>query len=66
MEELLAQIERADDIQISRIIQAVIRRYSTVYPDHEVVFLSLPTNDPKERQMVLRNAMMMMLGMTED
>lgn len=65
MEELLAQIEQADDIQISRIIRAVIRRYGIVYPDHEVVFLSLPTNDPVERELVLRNAMMM-LGMTED
>ena len=65
MEELLAQIEQADDIQISRIIRAVIRRYSSVSPEHEVVFLSLPTNDPEERQLVLCNAMMM-FGMTED
>lgn len=65
MEELLTQIEQADDIGISRIIQAVIRRYGRVYPDHEVVFLSLPINDPEERQLVLRNAMMM-FGMTEE
>lgn len=65
MEDLLEKVEQADDIGISRIIRAVIRRYSRVFPDHEVVFLSLPTRDPEERQMVLRNALIM-LGMTEE
>lgn len=65
MEELLEQIEQADDIGISRIIQAVIRRYGRVYPEHEVVFLSLPTSVPEERQTVLQNALTM-LGLTEE
>ena len=42
-------ISRADDFEISQIIQTVIRRYSVVYPDWEVMFLSLP-KEPEERR----------------
>ena len=65
MEEILNWIEQADDIQISRVIQSVIRRYDRIYPDHDVVFLSLPKNDPQERRQVLQGALDM-LGRTEE
>lgn len=42
LDEVLLKIEQADDVEISRIIQAIIHRYKAVYPDWEVLFLSLP------------------------
>ena len=52
LQDILLQIEQADDTEISEIIQAVIRRYKTVFPDWEVVFLSLPL-EPAARTAVL-------------
>ena len=46
MRDIMEEIERADDHTITRIIQAVIRRYGAVYPDQEIVFLSLPLGAP--------------------
>ncbi|MBQ9148043.1 MAG: hypothetical protein IJX69_00570 [Oscillospiraceae bacterium] len=50
LQEVLKQIENADDDAISQIIQAVIRRYKQVYPGWEVVFLSLPLDDAAQRR----------------
>lgn len=47
--EVLSKIVQADDIEISEIIKAVIRRYEAAYPDWEIIFLSLPKHDPVER-----------------
>ena len=55
--DIIEIIEQADDRTMTRIIQAVIRRYGAVYPDQEVVFLSLPLGAPEERQMILRHAL---------
>ena len=57
MGDIVEEIERADDHTITRIIQAVIRRYGAVYPDQEIVFLSLPLGVPEERRMILRHAL---------
>ena len=57
MRDIIEIIEQADDRTMTRIIQAVIRRYGAVYPDQEVVFLSLPLGAPEERQMILRHAL---------
>lgn len=46
MREILEKIRRADDAEINEIIEAVTLRYQEVYPDWEVMFLSLPRNDP--------------------
>lgn len=46
---VLSKIRQADDLEINEIIQAVIGRYEAVFPDWEVMFLSLPKNDPAER-----------------
>lgn len=51
---VLAAIEKADDLQINQIIRAVIRRYSLVFPDWEVFFLSLP-KDPGQRRAQLES-----------
>ena len=49
LNRMLKKIERADDFEVSRMISTIIRRYARVYPDQEVMFLSLPKNDPEER-----------------
>ena len=49
---VLAAIEQADDTQISQIIRAVIRRYSFIFPDWDVLFLSIP-KDPSQRRLQL-------------
>lgn len=55
----LQTIEQANDLEISEILKAVIRRYRKIHPDWEVAFLSLPTNNPKERRKILRRSMAM-------
>ena len=55
--EVTEIIEGANDHAMTQIIQAVIRRYKVVYPDQEVIFLSLPLGAPEERRMILRHAM---------
>lgn len=52
MSAITKAIERADDAQISQIIQAVVRRYGLVYPDWDVLFLSLP-KEPNQRRIQL-------------
>ena len=54
-QDILARIEQADDLEISQIIQAVIRRYKTVFPDWEVIFLSLPLQ-PEAKAELLEEA----------
>lgn len=56
---ILNWIKTADDYEISQMILAIVKRYSKVYPDWEVMFLSLP-KDPEERreQLVLMMEML--------
>lgn len=54
--KLLGKIERANDFEISQMIRTIIQRYSKVYPDQEIIFLSLPVNDPEERNRTLASA----------
>ena len=49
LEYVQASILQADDIELSEIIQSVIRRYGVLHPDWEVMFLSLPRDDPHAR-----------------
>lgn len=49
--DLVSRIQNADDVEISAIIEAVVERYSFVYPDWEVMVCSLPKNDPNERKL---------------
>ena len=51
---ILTAIEHADEQLIQDAIQAVIRRYSSVFPDWEVVFYALPKKPQKRRQEVER------------
>ena len=48
-EMLLNRIENASDYEIGDIMQAVIRRYKNLFPGWQIIFLSVPSNDEKER-----------------
>ena len=54
MENMIKQIEQADEIQLNHIISAVIRRYDVLHPDRDGSFLSLST-DPHLREQELGN-----------
>ena len=47
-EQIIKAIEQADDLLIGDVINAVIRRYAQVFPEWEVMFLSLH-KEPKAR-----------------
>ena len=51
--DFLAQIEGADDFELNEIIQAVIHRYQSRFPDEDVIFLSLPHENLIERSMYI-------------
>lgn len=57
MNEILEYIQEADDEELSSVIKAVIRRYKRVHPTQEVVFLSLPVDDPVERTRCIAGAL---------
>ena len=48
-EQILSAVEAADDRDMWEIINAVIHRYGRVFPDEEVIFLSLPLEPAKRR-----------------
>ena len=53
--KLLAQIASADSITLTQIVQAVLTRYRTLFPEEDVIFLSFPENDRDARVSLLRH-----------
>lgn len=53
---ILKAIEQANDLEINDILDTVIRRYRQVYPDWDIVFLSLPTSNLEERRRILQQS----------
>ena len=53
--EVVQYIKEANDWQISEIIHAAIHRFNQVFPEWEVSFLSVPRNNPEEREKMLRS-----------
>ena len=51
--EILAQIASAEAQELSKIVQAVLARYDVLFPEEEVIFLSLPKYDQAERSATL-------------
>lgn len=47
---LLDKIERAEDCEMTEIMKSVIRRYETLFPGWEIMFLSIPKTDEEERK----------------
>ena len=54
MKGILARISIADGEELSQLFYALRNRYSVLFPDEEVVFFSLPKNDPKERRRLMQ------------
>ena len=52
--QILSYIEDANDWQISEIIHTTVHRFNQLFPDWDVSFLSLPKNDPAERERMLQ------------
>ena len=48
-EKYSSVIEQADEVLLNDILQAIIKRYSILFPDWEVSVFSLPKNNPEER-----------------
>lgn len=53
IDDILLAIARSNDEELSQIINAIIQTYSNRYPDEEMIFLSLPQNNPHERKRIL-------------
>ena len=53
IEVVLEWLHSADDRQISQVISAVIRRYNRIWANEEIIFLSLPRDDSKERRRLI-------------
>jgi len=53
-EDLINVIEKADDLLLNDVIQAVIRRQKEIYPDWELIAFSLPAYNPEERKEFLK------------
>ena len=50
---LCRMIASADSAELNEIALAVMHRYNDLFSEDEVVFLSLPKHDPKERQRII-------------
>lgn len=48
-EQTLTVIENASDYEIGDIMRSVIKRYKNLFPGWQIVFLSVPADDEKER-----------------
>lgn len=50
---LISCIQNADSAELSEIVQAVLARYRTLFPEEDVVFLSFPEKDRDARVSLL-------------
>ena len=53
---VISRIAAADSRELSEIVRATLERYRVLFPEEEVVFLSLPLDDQEERSAILRQA----------
>lgn len=53
LEDTLKRIEKADDLELNEIMEAVRKRYSVRFPNWEVLFISCPKNDSIQRQQTI-------------
>ena len=50
LEQLIHRIHNCDTKELDPICDALQRRYSVLFPDWEVVFLSMPGGNPENRR----------------
>ncbi len=55
LETMLAEISRANDVEINQMLDAITERYKKCYPDWEIAFLALPLKDTEQRKVILEN-----------
>jgi hypothetical protein len=60
MDDVLKIIRLAEDTELSKITLEIIARYGILHPDWEIVFLSLPKDDPEERERCIHAAAAML------
>ena len=60
MDQILEFISKADETQLTRILQAVIDRHGRLHPDWELTARSLPKSDPGEREQCIDRAAAML------
>ena len=48
--DLFGEIAQADEVEIEKILKAVLRRYAVLFPDWEVSTISLPKNPERNEQ----------------
>lgn len=54
LDELCQRIRLANPEEINDILQAAFERYRILFPNDEILYLSLPKNNPQERQRLLQ------------
>ena len=47
------RISCSDDTELDKMLSAIERQYRCLFPEEEVVFLSMPQNDPQERKRIM-------------
>lgn len=53
MTDILRRIGGMNDAELSQVVLSVMGRYQKLFPQEEIIFLSLPKDDPDERQRIL-------------
>ena len=61
METIAEQIGKLSDEQLGEAVQALVARYSRLFPDYDVAFLSLPRNNPPLRREQLEQMIPLLL-----
>ena len=56
MNHLIRFIFHANDTELNQIIHTVNRRYQSIHPDWDIIYLALPKNNPAERERLLQKA----------
>ncbi len=64
-EEILQGIELADDLFMNKILHSVIKRYSMVFPEWEVMFLTVP-KEPEVRARIIESHIRCLEKMKKD
>lgn len=54
LDELCQRIRHAGPEEINDILQTAFERYRILFPNDEILYLSLPKNNPQERQRLLQ------------
>ena len=53
LKDALTRINTATDRELTEIVLAILARYDALFPEEEVLFLSLPKYDKSEREATL-------------